>query len=165
MLKVQDIKEVGVGIADKTIGLLVEVTGTLAGNERLKESGRDRQEAGKEKLLAVEEEAKATRRRAAARTEEARQRSHQEPGQRSGGERILSREASPGAAAAERVKGTAKKGLATVTGNEQMKAEADAQQEKADQEAQASKHEGRAALHERKAEAAQRSSERERPTS
>jgi len=29
MLKVTDMKEVGVGIADKTIGLLIEVTGTV----------------------------------------------------------------------------------------------------------------------------------------
>lgn len=164
VLKIQDIKEVGVGITDKTVGLLVEVTGTLTGNERLKEAGRDRQEAGSEKLLAVEEEVKATRRRAMARTEEARQRAHQDPSRRSG-ERILTREGGAGEAAAEKVKGAAKKGFATITGNEDMKAEADAQQQKANEQAQAAKHEARSAMHERKAEASERSAERERRSS
>ncbi|HJT37520.1 MAG TPA: hypothetical protein VJ818_03760 [Actinomycetota bacterium] len=164
MLTVKDAKEVGVGLADKTIGLVFEMAGTIAGNERLKEAGRDRQEAGTEKLRAVEEEVKATRRRTNAEIAESRQKANQPPEKRSSG-RSISDQDSPLEAAAEKVKGAAKKGFATVTGNEQMKDEAEAQQDKAAEQAQAAKHEARSELHERRAEQAMRSSERERRSS
>jgi len=164
MLKVTDVKEVGVGFADKTIGLFLEVTGTLAGNERLKDAGRDRQEAGTEKLRAVEEELKATRRRTAAEIQESGQKIHQPADRRSTGRRFDDR-ASIGSAAAEKVKGAAKKGFATITANEEMKEEAEAQQDKAAEQAQAAKHQARSELHEKKAEQAFRASERERKSS
>lgn len=164
MLKVKDAKEVGVGLADKAIGLVFEVAGTVAGNDRLKEAGRDRQEAGDEKLRAVEEEVKATRRRTAAEIDESRQKAHQPADKRSTGRR-LSDQDSPLDAAAEKAKGAVKKGFATVTGNEEMREEAEAQQDKAANQAQAAKHEARSELHERRAEQAQRSSERERRSS
>jgi uncharacterized protein YjbJ (UPF0337 family) len=164
MLKVTDAKEVGIGLADKTVGLLFEVAGTIAGNRRLKDAGRDRQEAGTEKLRAVEEEIKATRRRTAAEINESRQRSHQPVNKRSAGPG-LSEQDSPLEATAEKVKGAAKKGFATMTGNEEMKKEADAQQDKAAEQAQAAKHEARSELHERRSEQAMRSSERERRSS
>jgi uncharacterized protein YjbJ (UPF0337 family) len=164
MLKVSDAKEVGVGLADKAVGLVFELAGTLAGNERLKEAGRDRQEAGAEKLRAVEEEVKATRRRAAAEIDESRQKAYQPADKRSSGKK-LSEQDSVLDATAEKVKGAAKKGFATVTGNEQMKEEADAQQDKAAEQAQAAKHEARSELHERRSEQAMRSSERERRSS
>jgi len=164
MLKVSDIKEVGVGLGDKTLGLAFEVAGTIAGNERLKEAGRDRQEAGTERLRAVEEELKATRRRTAAEIQEGRQKLHQPAEGRSSGH-SLSDQDSVASATAEKVKGAAKKGFATVTANEEMKKEADAQQDKAAEQAQAAKHEARSDLHERKAEQAYRASERERRSS
>ena len=164
MLNVTDVKEVAVGIADKTVGLVLEVTGTIAGNERLKEAGRDRQEAGTEKLRAVEEELKATKRRAAAEIQESRQKMHQPVDKRSSG-RSFSDQASLGSATAEKMKGAAKKGFATITANEEMKKEADAQEDKAAEQAQAAKHEARSELHEQKAEQARRASERERKTS
>jgi uncharacterized protein YjbJ (UPF0337 family) len=164
MLKVTDVKEVGVGLADKTLGLVLEVTGTIAGNTRLKEAGRDRQEAGTEKLRAVEEELKATRRRTAAEIQESRQKMHQPADKRSSG-RSLSDQDSVGSATAEKVKGAAKKGFGTITGNEEMKEEADAQQDKAAEQAQAAKHERRSELHEKKAEAARSASDQERRSS
>jgi len=164
MLKVTDVKEVGAGLADKTIGLVLEVTGTIAGNERLKEAGRDRQEAGTEKLRAVEEELKGIRRRAAAEIQESRQKIHQPADRRSSG-RTFDDQASIGSATAEKVKGAAKKGFATITANEEMKEEAEAQQDKAAEQAQAAKHQARSELHEKKAEQAFRASERERKSS
>jgi len=164
MLKVHDIKELGVGLADKTVGLVFEATGTLTGNQRLKESGRDRQEAGTERLRAVEEEVKATRRQAAAEAQEYRQKAHQPIEKRSPGRDIRDQD-NPAVAAAEKVKGAAKKGFATVTGNENMKEEAEAQMDKASEQAQAAKHEARSELHEKKAEQAYRQSERERRSS
>lgn len=164
MLKVKDAREVGVGLADKAVGLVFEVAGTIAGNERLKEAGRDRQESGTEKLRAVEEEVKATRRRTSAKIAESRQRANQPVDKRSAGP-DLSDQDSPLEAASEKVKGVAKKGFATVTGNEQMKEEAEAQQDKASEQAQAAKHEARSELHEQRADQAYRSSERERRSS
>ena len=164
MLNVKDAKEVGVGLADKAVGLAFEVAGTITGNERLKESGRDRQDAGTEKLRAVEEEVKATRRRAGAEIAENRQKANQPADRRSVG-RSISDQDNPFEATAEKVKGAAKKGFATVTGNERMKEEAEAQQDKASEQLQAAKHEARSALHEQRAEQARRSSERERRSS
>ncbi|HLW17297.1 MAG TPA: hypothetical protein VKV69_08080 [Actinomycetota bacterium] len=164
MLKVKDAKELGVGLADKAVGLAFEVAGTITGNERLKESGRDRQDAGTEKLRAVEEEVKATRRRAGAEIAQTRQKAHQPVNKRSAGPPISDQDNAL-EATAEKVKGAAKKGFATVTGNEQMKEEAEAQQDKASEQLQAAKHEARSELHERRAEQARQSSERERRSS
>ncbi len=164
MLNVRDAREVGVGLADKAVGLVFEVAGTISGNERLKEAGRHRQDAGTEKLRAVEEEVKATRGRVGAEIAENRQKANQPADRRSIG-RSISDQDNPLEATAERVKGAAKKGFATVTGNERMKEEAEAQQDKASEQLQAAKHEARSALHEQRAEQARRSSERERRSS
>jgi uncharacterized protein YjbJ (UPF0337 family) len=164
MLKVKDAKEVGVGLADKTVGLVFEVAGTIAGNQRLKDAGRDRQDAGTERLRAVEEEVKATRRRVGAEIAETRQKASQPVNKRSAG-RPISEQDNPFEATAEKVKGAAKKGFATVTGNEEMRREAEAQQDKASEQLQAAKHEARSELHERRAEQARQSSERERRSS
>jgi uncharacterized protein YjbJ (UPF0337 family) len=157
VLKVSDLRQVGRGLADKTIGLFVEATGTIAGNERLKESGRDRQEAGSQRLQAVEEEDKATSRAAEARTQESRQKSYQPPERRSPSR--WDSQSSAASAVAERAKGAVKKGVGVATGNEELEAEADAQREKARAQGQAAKHEAKADIHEAKADAALRSSE------
>jgi len=164
MLKVADVRELTAGIADKTVGLVLEVAGTFSGNERLKQAGRERQDAGKERLMAVEEETKATSRAAEAKTQESRQKAHQPAEDRSAG-RDFEDQDSAAAATAEKIKGVAKKGFATVTGNEEMKAEADAQREKAEAQGQAAKHDLKAATHREKAEASYRTSERERKSS
>src|SRR5690242_8945257 len=109
MLALRDAREVGKGLADKTIGLVFEVTGTIAGSERLKDAGRTRQEAGTERLQAVEEEVKATSRATEARSQEQRQKSHQDPEDRSSG-RSLGQQASIASGAAEKVKGLVKEG-------------------------------------------------------
>jgi len=164
MLKVNDVKDVGRGIADKTVGLVFEVAGTVTGNDRLKQAGRDRQDAGTERLTSVEEEAKATSRAGEARAQESRQRAHQPVNKRSFGRPIDEQDNAAGGVA-EKAKGVVKKGVATVTGNEEMKAEADAQQEKGHAQTQAAKHEAKAELHEKKADIAYRSSEAQRKSS
>ena len=151
MLKLKDARELGMGLADKTIGLVFEVTGTLTGSERLKDAGRTRQDAGDERLKAVEEETKATTRATEARSQEQRQKSHQDPEHRSSG-RSIGQQASIASGAAEKVKGLAKEGVGSVTGNEQLKAEGEAQQDKAEAQAQAEKHEAKAETHRKKAE-------------
>jgi uncharacterized protein YjbJ (UPF0337 family) len=164
MLKVTDIKELGVGVADKTVGLVIELAGTLTGSRRLKEAGRDRQDAGSERLKALEEETKATGRAGEAELHESRQKAYQPPSKRSAG-RAIGDQDSAAAATAEKVKGAAKKGFATMTGNEQMKEEAEAQQDKAEAQGQAAKHDAKAALHRDKAETAFQVSEAERRSS
>ena len=59
MLRVREIGQVGVGFGEKVAGLGLEFVGTVVGNERLKDSGRQLEEAANERLRAVEEEVKA----------------------------------------------------------------------------------------------------------
>jgi len=152
MLTLKDARQVGMGIADKTIGLVFELTGTLSGSERLKDAGRARQEAGSERLMAVEEETKATSRAAEARGQEQRQKRHQDPEHRSSG-RSIGDQASIASGAAEKVKGLAKEGAGKITGNERLETEGEAQQDKAEAQTQAQKHEAKAETHRKKAEA------------
>jgi uncharacterized protein YjbJ (UPF0337 family) len=161
MLKVRDARQLGKGLADKTIGLAFEAVGTLTGNERLKESGRTRQDAGTERLMAVEEDAKATSRATEAKTQEQRQKLHQAPDKRSSGRSIAGQPSIAGGAA-EKVKGLVKEGAGKVTGNEELRAEGEAQQDKAEAQAQAEKHEKKADFHEKKAEAELKESQAKR---
>ncbi len=159
MLKLNDVREAGVGLVDKGTGLVMEVVGTVVGSERLKDAGRHRQEAGSERLMAIEEEVKATRYSGEAEASEQRQRANQDPDARSKGKRVGD-QASAGSAVAENVKGAAKRAAGAVTNNEKLKAEGEAQQDKADAQGKAAKHEARAEVHERKADAAKSESER-----
>jgi uncharacterized protein YjbJ (UPF0337 family) len=161
MLKLADVSQLGMGLADKTVGLVFEAAGTITGSDRLKEAGRARQEAGSERLMAVEEELKSTSRAAEAEAQERRQKQHQPVEKRSSG-RAFSDQDSPASGAAEKVKGLAKEGLGTVTGNENMKAEGEAQQDKAEAQAQSAKHEAKAEFHKKKAEGALKLSEAKR---
>jgi uncharacterized protein YjbJ (UPF0337 family) len=164
MLKVSDVKEATQGVADKAVGLLLEVAGTFASNDRLKQAGRDRQDAGRERLEALEEETKASSRASEAKMKEQRQKSYQPADRRTSG-RDIGEQDSAAAATAEKIKGVAKEGFATVTGNDEMKREAEAQREKASAQGQAAKHDVRAAEHRQRAEASYRASERERRSS
>lgn len=59
MLKLRDVAEAGSALVEKGFGLALEAAGTVIGNDRLRDAGRTRQEAGSERLMAFEEEAKA----------------------------------------------------------------------------------------------------------
>lgn len=65
------------GLADKAIGLVKEVVGTLTGQDRLAEAGRVQQEKGTERLKALEHELQAQAHKAKADAAETRQRSAQ----------------------------------------------------------------------------------------
>src|SRR4051812_45812477 len=58
MLHVRDATQVGVGIGEKVFGLSAEIAGTIFGNERLRDKGRQLGDAGTERLQAVEEAVK-----------------------------------------------------------------------------------------------------------
>lgn len=151
MLKLSDVSQLGMGLADKSIGLMFEAAGTIVGSERLKEAGRARQEAGSERLMAVEEETKSTSRAAEAEAQESRQKQHQPFDRRSAG-RSFGDQDSAASGATEKVKGLAKQGLGKVTGNEDLRAEGEAQQDKAEAQGQAAKHAAKAEFHKKKAE-------------
>jgi uncharacterized protein YjbJ (UPF0337 family) len=161
MLKLADVTQLGKGLADKTIGLAFEAAGTIAGSQRLKEAGRTRQEAGTERLMAVEEDLKSTSRAAEAEAQERRQKQHQPVDKRSSGKSFGDQD-SPASGAAEKVKGLAKEGFGKVTGNENLKAEGEAQQDKAEAQAQSAKHEAKAEFHKKKAEGTLKLSEAKR---
>lgn len=158
MVKIGTLKEAGVGLADKSVGLVLEAAGTFSGSRRLKEAGRARQEAGTERLLAVEEDVKALSRAGEAKAGETRQKGFQSPEARSAG-KDLDDQTSAASATAEKIKGVAKKGLASVTGNDRLKGEAEAQTDKADAQAQAAKHEAKAEAHRKKADLASKGSD------
>src|SRR5687768_6846629 len=119
MLTATDLKDAVLGLGEKTFGLVLEAAGTITGNERLCESGRRYEEAGSERLSAVQEEAKATTRMGRARAAEARERSFQDdPGPRRSGS-----EPSGARAAGEGAKGALKQVAGAVTGDEDMREE------------------------------------------
>jgi uncharacterized protein YjbJ (UPF0337 family) len=161
LLKLADVSQLGMGLADKSIGLVFEAAGTIAGSERLKEAGRARQEAGSERLMAVEEDLKSTSRAAEAEAQERRQKQHQPVDRRSSGTSFGDQD-SPASGAAEKVKGLAKQGLGKVAGNDEMKAEGEAQQDKAEAQTQSAKHEAKAEFHKKKAEGALKQSDAKR---
>src|SRR5258708_3680179 len=159
MLKPKDTREAGMGLADKGIGLAMELAGVLTGSDRLKDAGRTRQDAGTERLMTLEEEAKATRAGAEAQGGARRQKRYQHADERSAGRRVGD-QPSAGSAVAEKVKGGAKKVLGSVAGNEGRRAEGEAQTDKANAQGRAVKHETKAATHREKAEAERRASDR-----
>ncbi|HVA59496.1 MAG TPA: CsbD family protein [Mycobacteriales bacterium] len=65
------------GISDKVVGLGKEIFGSALGNDRLKRSGQLQQDAGTERLKALEEQTKAEARGGQAKTAETRERAAQ----------------------------------------------------------------------------------------
>jgi uncharacterized protein YjbJ (UPF0337 family) len=158
-MRVKNIGQAGYAIGDKGFGLALEAVGTFSGNDRLKQAGRQRQEAASERLTAFEEEARAAARAAKAELNEKRQMAHQDQGGRSRG-RNIARDPSGSHAAAEGAKGVVKQAAGKVLRSEDMESEGDAQRDKARDEAAAAKHESKATAHRKKAEAHAETSER-----
>lgn len=164
MIKLGDAREVGVGLVDKGVGLAFELAGTITGNDRLKVAGRTRQEAGTERLMAVEEEGKATGKMMDAEIQENRQKALQPDGKRSEGRSIRDQDSAP-SAAAERAKGLVKESFGKITGNDRLEAEGEAQQDKGKAQGAAAKHDAKASGHQKKADVKRAVSERQRKSS
>src|SRR5918996_384598 len=92
------------GFGEKVVGLNLELAGTILRNERLKDAGRNLEDAGGDRLRAVEEEVKAAGRQAEAKQHEARQAAEQRGGGNGRGRKTAS-DPSPTRAAAETAKG------------------------------------------------------------
>lgn len=83
MLGVREVTQVTRAFGEKTVGIGLELVGTFAGNERLRDSGRQLEESANERLRAVEEETKSAARQAKARAAETKQRVRQSRSKRS----------------------------------------------------------------------------------
>jgi uncharacterized protein YjbJ (UPF0337 family) len=161
MLRGRQLVNAAVGIGDKVVGLMMEAAGTFTGSDRLKDAGRVREEAGDERLTALEEEVKAGARKARAVAGERRQQAFQDPSDRSTRSRI-GEDASAGHGAAERAKGTVKQAVGAVAGQDDLRREGEAQKAKGRDETQAAKHEAKADVHDKEADIAKAASERMR---
>jgi uncharacterized protein YjbJ (UPF0337 family) len=157
MLGVREISQVGVGFGEKLAGLGLEFVGTVVGNERLKDSGRQLEKAANERLESFENAVRSAKKQAEARAHETKQRTHQ----RNGGskKKAPSNDPSAGRAVAETAKGAVKQAAGKVTGKDDLEAEGREQKERGKDEGSAAKHEAKADAHREKADAHREASE------
>lgn len=159
MLRVRDVAQVGRAFGEKSFGVGLELFGTVVGNDRLKDSGRQLEEAANERLRSIEEEAKSASRQAQARAHETKQRAYQSGDQ-------MSKDKGPGAdpsagrATAETAKGAVKEVAGKITRSEALEDEGREQRERGKDEGAAAKHETKAAAHREKADAHRATSDR-----
>jgi len=157
MLRVREVAQVGRAFGEKSAGLSLELFGTIVGNSRLKDSGRQLGEAGNERLRAVQEEAKAAGRQAEAKAHETKQRAYQKDNGRSKGP---GGDPSPGRAVAETAKGAVKEVAGKISGSDDLKHEGREQKERGKDEGAAAKHEAKGAVHREKADAHRETADR-----
>jgi hypothetical protein len=159
MLRVREVTQVGRAFGEKSFGMGLEFFGTIVGNDRLKDSGRQLEESANERLRAVEEEVKSASRQAKARAHETKQRAYQSDDQMSknkgpGGD------PSPGRAVAETAKGAVKEVAGKVGRSEALEKEGKEQRERGKDEGAAAKHEAKASAHREKADVHKETSDR-----
>jgi uncharacterized protein YjbJ (UPF0337 family) len=159
MLGVREVTQVGRAFGEKTVGMSLELFGTVVGNDRLKDSGRQLEESANERLRAIEEEFKSASRQAQAKAHETKQRAYQNRDKRSNGKGVGD-DPSAKRAAAETVKGGVKQVAGKVTGSDSLEEEGKEQKERGKDEGQAAKHETKAAAHREKADAHKETSDR-----
>lgn len=156
MSTLQMLPQVLPNLAEKAVGLTKEVVGTLIDRDDLREQGQAQQKKAEERLEAFRRELEADRHRAGAAADERRQRSHQSGGNGGASETGKGGAGAAGSAAAEKLKGTVKSAAGSLVGNEDMRKEGQAQQDKAAEEANVSKEEAKAEEARAKANAAER---------
>lgn len=161
MLRIRELTQAVRGFGEKLVGLNLEMVGTLVGNDRLKNTGRDLGDAGSERLRATEEEIKAAARQAEAKGHETRQRAFQSGDGRSR-DTGVGDDPSAARAAAESVKGTVKEAAGRVAGSRDLAEEGREQRERGRDEGAAAKHETKAGAHREKAEVHREAAERRR---
>lgn len=159
-MRVNVVSQVVRGFGEKVVGLNMELVGTIVGSERLRNAGRDLEDAGGERLQAVEEEAKAAGRQAQAKQHETREAAQQRGGGNGG--RSTGAKPSAGRAAAEGAKGAVKEMAGKVTGSDALEEEGRQQRERGRDEGAAVKHEAKAEAHREKAELHRETAERQR---
>jgi uncharacterized protein YjbJ (UPF0337 family) len=158
-MRVNVVGQVVRGFGEKVVGLNLELAGTIFGNERLRNAGRNLEDAGGERLQAVEEEVKGAGRQAQAKQHEAREAAQQRGG--GDGGRTTGAKPSPARAAAESTKGAVKEVAGKVTGSDALEEEGRQQRERGKDEGAAAKHDAKAAAHREKADAERDLAERQ----
>src|SRR5579884_321906 len=158
MSTIQMLPRVLPNLGEKAVGLTKEFVGTLLDRENLRREGQAQQEKATERLEEFRREVAADAHRAKAEAKERAQMSHQSPSRRGGGkpERAKSGPEAGASSAAERIKGGVKEAAGSLVGNDDLRREGQAQQDKARAEGDVAREEGKAEQARAKAAAAER---------
>jgi uncharacterized protein YjbJ (UPF0337 family) len=157
MSSIQMLPRVLPNLGEKAVGLTKEFWGTVLDRDDLREAGQAQQKKAEERLEEFRSELQADAKRGQAAAEEQRQKSFQSGSTRSGRPETAKTGPEAGASAtAEKVKGGLKQAAGSVLGNEDMRQEGSAQQDKAASEKDVAKEEARAQQAKARANAADR---------
>lgn len=160
MSTIQMLPRILPNLGEKAIGLTREFWGTVLDRDDLREQGQAQQKKADERIEAFRRELKADAKRAEAAAKEGRQKAAQGRNADSGSSsRKMSSMTGPEAGAkgaAEKIKGGLKEAAGSVVGNENLRREGAAQQDKASAQADVAEEEGKAEQARAKANAAER---------
>lgn len=158
MSTIQMLPRVLPNLGEKAVGLTKEFWGTVLDRDDLREAGQAQQKKAEERIEQFRLELKADAKRGQAATDEQRQKSFQSSGSRSSGKSETAKTGpeSAASATAEKLKGGLKQAAGSVVGNDNLRREGAAQQDKASSEADVAKEEGKAEQSRAKANAAER---------
>ncbi|MEY2424926.1 MAG: hypothetical protein QOI61_498 [Actinomycetota bacterium] len=133
------------GVTDKGVGLGKELVGTILGNDRLQQEGEAQQERAASELKALREQIKAQGQKAKAESFESKERLAQESKRGGSNDKLDFKDKS---GVTETIKGKAKEAVGSITDNDALKREGEAQQQKGRADVNADKHEAKAKAHE-----------------
>jgi uncharacterized protein YjbJ (UPF0337 family) len=158
MAAIQMLPRVLPNLGEKAVGLTKEFWGTVLDRDDLREAGQAQQKKAEERIEQFRRELKADVKRGQAAADEARQKANQSKSSRSDGKSELEKTGPQAAASAtaEKLKGSVKEAAGSVLGNDNLRREGSAQQDKAASEKDVAKEESRAEQSRAKANAAER---------
>ncbi len=145
MSSIQMLPRVLPNLGEKAVGLTKEFWGTVLDRDDLRQSGQAQQKKAEERIEQFRRELKADIKRAEAAADEQRQKAFQNKSSRSGKSELdKSGPQSAVSATAEKVKGGLKEAAGSVIGNDNLRKEGSAQQDKAASEKDVAKEEAKA---------------------
>jgi len=157
MSSIQMLPRVLPNLGEKAVGLTKEFWGTVLDREDLRQSGQAQQKKAEERIEQFRRELKADLKRGQAAADEQRQKAFQDKGSRSGKSELdKSGPQSAASATAEKLKGGLKEAAGSVIGNDKMRKEGSAQQDKAASEKDVAKEEAKAEQSRARANTAER---------
>ena len=156
MSSIQMLPQVLPNLGEKAVGLTKEFWGTVLDRDDLRQAGQAQQKKAEERIDAFRRELKADAQRAQAAADEQRQKAFQGGGTRGGKSEMSKTGPEAGASAtAEKVKGGLKSAAGAVVGNDDLRREGQAQQDKAAAEKGVAKEEAKAEQSRARAKAAE----------
>jgi uncharacterized protein YjbJ (UPF0337 family) len=158
MATIQMLPRVLPNLGEKAVGLTKEFWGTVLDRDDLREAGQAQQKKADERIEEFRRELKADAKRVQASADETRQKAFQGKSARSNGKSDLEKTGpqSAASATAEKVKGAVKEGVGSIVGNQDLRREGSAQQDKAASEKDVAKEEAKAEQSRAKANTAER---------